>query len=305
MLISKSSLSSAHIINEEIGSKAESPERKLKFTSYKNKKNENRHRVLLEFDDQCFQFVDSDAHEEAKQLFSLSNTIIPCFWCPRVPSHLPAILCTKVLTKLVELMKEHGNTWSVAHMCVCLPFPEETMMILLASDTIKEHFTSTHHPKMFRLLHLAIEQKSVNACRAIMRCSEYWLNEDPGLFDKDIDHMLPIQKAREIGAQECVDYLMHGQSGHDIYSQKTGGIFGYFSSDVLQLFRTALETKNSTKTKELLKSYPALVRADFVDGNTGLHKAMDAKVHYVGVKCLCMLGCVFVWGIEAVCGHMC
>ena len=279
MLIAKSSLNSDHIINEEVGTKAEDPERTIKFTSYENKKNENRHRVLLEFGDQCFQFVDSDSREGAKQLFSLSNTVIPCFWCPKVTSHLPAILCTEVLTKLVELMKEHGNTWSVAHMCVCLPLPEETMMILLASDSLKEHFTSTCHPKMYRLLHLAIEQKSVNACRAIMRCSEHWLQEDPGLSVEDIDHMLPIQKAREIGAQECIDYLMHGQSGHDMYSQKTGGIFGYFSSDVLQLFRTYLETKNSTKIKELLEGYPTLVRADFIDGNTGLHKAKDAKVH--------------------------
>ena len=80
-----------------------------------------------------------------------------------------------------------------------------------------------------------------------MCCSEYWLKEDPGLYVEDMDHMLPIQKAREIGAQECIDYLMHGQSGHDMYSQKMRGIFGYFSSDVPQLFRTALQIKNSTK----------------------------------------------------------
>ena len=279
MLTSTSLLNSTHITNEEVGSKAESPERKLKFTSYKNKENEDRHLVLLEFGDICFQFIDSDAYEEAKQLFSLSNTVIPCFWCPKVSSHLPTILSTKVLTKLVELMKEHGDTWSVAHMCVCLPLPEETMMILLASDSFKEHFVSTCHPKMYRLLHLAIEQKSVNACSAIMRCSEHWLKEDPGLFVEDIDHKLPIQKAIDIGAQDCIDYLMQGQSSHSMYSQKTGGIFGYFSSDVLQLFHTALETKNCSKTKELLKSYPALVRTDFMDGNTGLHKAKDAKVH--------------------------
>ena len=292
MLIPTSSLNSAHITNEEIGSKAENPERKLKFTSFKNKENEDRHQVLLEFGNLCFQLIDSDDYKEAKQLFLLSNTVIPCFWRPKVPSHLPAILCTEVLTKLVELMKEHGNTWSVAHMCVSLPLPEETMMILLASDPLKEHFTSTCHPKMYRLLHLAIEQKSVNACRAIMRCSKYWLKEDPGLYVEDTDHMLPIQKAREIGAQECIDYLMHGQSGHDTYSQKTGGIFGYFSRDVPQLFCTYLETKNSTKIKELLEGYPGLVRADFINGNTGLHKAKDAKVHiymyvHVGV-CLCV-----------------
>ena len=278
MLIAASLLNSTDVINEEIGRKDESPERKLRFVSYKNNKNESRHRVLLEFGDLYFQFVDSNTYEEAKQFFSLSNSVIPCFWSPKISSHLPTILSTKVLTKLVELIKEHGNTWSVAHMCVCLPLPEETMMILLASEALKEHFTSTHHPKMYRLLHLAIEQKSVNACRAIMRCSEFWLNEDPGLLVEDIDHKLPIQMAMDIGAQECVKYLLEVQSAHDMFNQRTGGIFGCFTTDILQSFQTALETKNCSKVKELLQSHPTLVRADFTDGNTGLHKARDAKV---------------------------
>lgn len=278
MLMSNTSL--LNVTNEEIGSNAENPERKLKLTSYKaDSRNEGRHRVVLDVrldvGDRCFQFVDTDAYEEAKDLFSLSNEIIPCFWSPKVFSHLPTILSPMVLTKLVELMKEHGNTWSVAHMCVSLPLPEETMMILLASDSFKEHFASTHHPKKYRILHLAIEQKSVIACRAIMRCSEHWLEEDPGLFVEDIDHKLPIQKATEIGAQECVEYLMQGQLGHGL---KTEGIFGYFKADVLQLFQYALETKNCNKTRELLQKYPTLTRANFVDGNTGLHKAKDAKV---------------------------
>jgi len=295
MLISTSSLSSVHITGEEIGSKAEDPERKLKFTSYKNQQNEDRHRVVLEFGDRCFQFVDSNAYEEAKELFSLSNKVIPCFWSPKAPSHLPVILTVEVLTKLVELMKEHGDTWSVAHMCVSLPLPEETMMILLASDSFKDQFTSTHHPKKYTLLHLAIEQKSVSSCRAIMRCSEYWLKEDPGLFVEDVDHKLPIQKAIDSGAQKCAEYLMKSQLGHSLYSQKTGGFFGYFSSDVLQLFQTALETKNCDKTRELLEKYPMLVRADFMDGNTGLHKAKDAKVCVrtcvcgVCVLCVCVV----------------
>ena len=128
-----------------------------------------------------------------------------------------------------------------------------------------------------------------------MRCSEHWLKEDPGLFVEDIDHMLPMQKARDIEAQECIDYLMQGQSGHDMYNQKTGGFFGYFSSDVLELFHKALETKNCTKTNELLSSYPALVRTDFMDGNTGLHKAKDAKVHMY----------VFMWHGGGVCVGVC
>ena len=304
MLVAASLLNSADVINEEIGRKDENPERKLKLISYKNDKNESRHRVLLEFADLYFQLVDSNAHEEAKQLFLLSSTVIPCFWSPKVASHLPTILSTKVLTKLVELMMEHGDTWSVAHMCVCLPLPEDTMMILLASDALKEHFTSTHHPKMYRLLHLAIEQKSVDACRAIMRCSEFWLQEDPGLSAKDLDQKLPIQKALDIGAQECVKYLLEVQSFHDMFSKRTGGIFGFFTTDVPQSFQTALETKNCSKVKELLQSHPALVRADFTDGNTGLHKAKDAKVCS---QCVC-LSWSYVMTVVGMCGayvHIC
>ena len=280
MLLTKSLRSSTNVTSEQIGSKAENPERKLKLTNYRGKRDEDRYRVILQFDDDCFQLADSDVFEEVESLFLLSNKIIPCFWSPKVPSQLPKILTTAVLTKLVELIKEHGETWSVAHMCISLPLPEETMMILLASDPLKEHFTSTCHPKKYRLLHLAIGQKSVIACKAIMRCSEHWLQEDPGLFVEDIDHRLPIQMANEIGAQECVDYLMQGQSNHDLYSKRTGGFLGFCTRSVAELFQTTLEAKNSNKIKELLKSYPTLVKTDFIDGNTGLHKAKDAKVYF-------------------------
>ena len=280
MLLSKSLQSSANVTSEEIGSKAENPERKLKLTSYKSKRDEDRHRLLLQFDDNCFQLVDSDAYEEVKSIFLLSNKIVPCFWSPKVSSHLPTILSTAVLTKLVELIKEHGATWSVAHMCVSLPLPEDTMMILLASDSLKEYFTSTCHPKKYRLLHLAIEEKSVIACKAIMRCSEHWLQEDPGLFVEDIDHRLPIQMANDMGAQECTDYLLQGQSSHDFHSERTGGFLGFYSSSVLASFQAALEAKNCNKIRELLKSHPKLVKADFIDGSTGLHKVKDAKVHF-------------------------
>ena len=291
MLLSTSLPNNAQITKEQTGSKAENPERKLTLLSYKNNLNEGRHRVLLQFGDQHFQFVDSDAYEEAKLLFSLSNKVIPCFWSPKVPSHLPNILCTAVLTKLVELIKEHGNTWSVAHMCVSLPLPEDTMMILLASDAFKGHFRSTHHPKQYGLLHLAIEQKSLNACKAIMRCSERWLEEDPGFNIEDIDHKLPIQKAIDVGAQEIIDYLFQGYSLHD---EKMGGYFGFFQASVLPSFQNALETKNYNKTKELLESNPKLIRADFVDGDTGLHKAKDAKVQFLMFVCVNSGGGVWV-----------
>ena len=292
MLLSKSLLNSANVVSEEIGNKAENPERRLKLTSYKGKRDKDRYRLVLQFGDDCFLLADSDAYEEVKSLFLLSNEIVPCFWSPKVPSRLPTILSTAVLTKLVELIKQHGDTWSVAHMCVSLPLPEDTMMILLASDALKEHFTSTRHPKKYRLLHLAIEQKSATACKAIMRCSEHWLKEDPGLFVEDTDHRLPIQLANEIGAQECIDYLLQGQG---LFNERTGGILGFYSSSVLSLFQTALEAKNCIKIKELLKDYPQLVKADFLDGNTGLHKAKDAKVYF---------SVVFVFGGSG-CGGEC
>ena len=133
MLLTKSLRSSTNITSEQIGCKAENPERKLKLTNYKGKRDEDRYRVILQFDDDCFQLADSDIFEEVESLFLLSDKIIPCFWSPKVPSQLPKILTTAVLTKLVELIKEHGETWSVAHMCISLPLPEETMMILTSS----------------------------------------------------------------------------------------------------------------------------------------------------------------------------
>ena len=85
-------------------------------------------------------------------------------------------------------MKEHGDTWSIAHMCVSLPLPEETMIILLASDSFKDHFTSTCHPRGYTILHLAVELNSVSACRAIMRCGDQWLSHmAPGLHVEDIE----------------------------------------------------------------------------------------------------------------------
>ena len=69
MLSSASLPNGAHITGEEIGSKAESPERKLTLTSYKSNRDEDRHRVLLQFGNLYFQFVDSDAYEQEKLLF--------------------------------------------------------------------------------------------------------------------------------------------------------------------------------------------------------------------------------------------
>ena len=110
----------------------------------------------------------------------------------------------------MELIKEHGDTWSVAHICVSLLLSEDTMMKLLTSDSFKEHFTSTHYPKRHTLLHLAIEQNSVSACKIVMQCGDR-LGKDPGVVE-DNEKMLPLQLAIGLNAKECVTYLRKSQS---------------------------------------------------------------------------------------------
>ena len=105
----------------------------------------------------------SDSEESVcnKVLSSVPGCHIPCFWSPKVASHaiLSEIFDETVLTQLVDLISEHGNTWSVAHMCVSLiPLQGNTMMLLLASDSFKYYFRSSVHPKKYRLFHLAVEQ---------------------------------------------------------------------------------------------------------------------------------------------------
>ena len=277
MLVSASTLRGADVIDEEVGKADENPVRKLFLSKY-NIKNEVRSRVLVECDGKTFQLLDSVSHEEVKEFFVTCNDVVPCFWSPKVHSHLTTVFKDKVLTKLVELMRLYGNSWSVAHMCVSLPLPEDTMMILLASDSFKDHFTSTHHPKGYTLLHLAIEQKSLVTCKAIMRCSDRWLDgTDPGFFVEDLDGMIPLQKANEDSAKECLDYLMGSQS--QLVGQKTSGIFGFFGADIIRSFEAMLESKSYEKTKGMLKDNPQLVNEAFVDGSTALHKVKDPKVY--------------------------
>jgi len=160
-------------------------------------------------------------------------------------------------------------------------------MILLASDSFKDHFTSTHHPKDYTLLHLAIELKSLVACKAIMRCSDLWLGgEDPGFFMEDLDGMIPLQKANEENANECRDYLMGSQSHGGLVGLKTPGIWGFFGTDVIESFRAALESKSYDKIRGMLKENPQLVKEPFTDGSTALHKVKDPKVRPL---CRCRL----------------
>lgn len=173
---------------------AEDPRRKLTYNTYEDKR-KARYSIVIQIKNEMIELYSSTDEKDAKSILSTSCEVIPCFWNPKILSHLPEIFTVKVLNKLVELMKEYGDTCSVAHMCVSLPLPEDTMMILLASDSFKDHFTSVHHPKGYTLLHLAIEQNSLSACRAIMRCSDRWLSADPGFHVEDKDGVMPIQKA--------------------------------------------------------------------------------------------------------------
>ena len=62
-------------------------------------------------------------------------------------------------------------------------------------------------PKKYRLLHLAVEQNSLVACKAIMRCSDRWLNMDPGLYAEDTNGNTPIDKAVLSQLWACLEYL--------------------------------------------------------------------------------------------------
>ena len=75
----------------------------------------------------------------------------------------------------------------------------------------KHYFRSSVHPKKYCLLHLAVEQNSLIACKAIMRCSDRWLNVDPGLYAEDTDGNTPIDKAVLSQLWVCLEYLQQSQ----------------------------------------------------------------------------------------------
>lgn len=207
----------------DIGKEEENPSRKLKLCSCRRFGGNplwfgsstvcHEYAVVVEILGKKIALLISDKEDEARTFFNQCFDVIPCFWSPKVTSHakLSEIFSEAILTKLVELIKEHGSTWSVAHMCVCLPLQEDTMMLLLASDSFKYYFCSDVHPKRYRLLHLAIEQNSLAACKAIMRCSDLWLHKDPGLYVEDADGNTPIDIAVLSESQACLDYLQESQ----------------------------------------------------------------------------------------------
>lgn len=272
---------------------AEDPRRRLIYITYANsyeaKRKITRYCIVIEIKNEAIELYSSTDESDIKNVLSISCEVIPCFWSPKILSHLSEIFTVKVLNKLVELMMEHGNTWSVAHMCVSLPLPENTMMILLASDSFKEYFTSVHHPKGYTLLHLAIEQNSLSACRAIMRCSDRWLSADPGFHIEDKDGVMPIQKAIISKSWACLDYLVQSQSAMCINSVPEGSLRPrLFSRSNLKQFQNAVEAKRSTAVKKMLTNNPNFANAGYVDGSICLHKAQDREVSVksgVGVMC--------------------
>ena len=264
---------------------AEEPRRRLMYSTFESKKNTSRYCIVVELKNEAIELYSSADEKDVKSVLSISCMIIPCFWSPKVLSHLSEIFTTKVLNKLVELMREHGDTWSVAHMCISLPLPEDTMTILLASDSFKDHFTSVQHPKGYTLLHLAIEHHSLTACRAIIRCSDRWLSTEPGFHIEDKDGVIPIQKAVISKSWACLDYLVQSQSAHtSAYGSSQHPRL--FSKSNLKHFQNAVKAKRSTTVKKMLASNPNFANAGYVDGSIGLHRAQDCEVC---VRCFIML----------------
>ena len=196
--------SDEQITTEDIGKEEQNPTRILSLCSCKTFDRTVRHSyaVVVEILGNKIALLTSDNEDDARKFFYQCLNVIPCFWSPKVTSE---IFNETMLTKLVELIKEHGSTWSVAHMCVSLPLQENTMILLLASDSFKHYFRSSNHPKKYRLLHLAVEQNSLVACKAIMRCSDCKL--DTGLHTDDADGNTPLEKALSSQSWACLEYL--------------------------------------------------------------------------------------------------
>ena len=257
-------------VSQEIGKEHRDPQRKLKLCTYEKRKDDYWRRVVVDIQGQEFQICDHKVEESARNYFYSCYDVIPCFWSPRDLSHLTDIFTVKVLTKLAELIEQYNITWSVAHMCVSLPLPEETMIVLLTSDSFKEHFTSTHHPKGYTLLHLAIEQNSVSTCKVIMQCGDH-LGKDPDILVKDNEKLQPFQLAINLNAKECVAFLKQSQSQNNSKSY----------CNLLEQFQKAVENKQINKVMKLIEVDPnlKLVNEPFPDGCSGLHKACDHQVY--------------------------
>ena len=265
--LSAKELDETDVVHKEYGPSIKDPTRRLKFCSYMKRGNEAFlwFLIVVEVSKDEFQLLNTLREAEARNIFRLCCDIIPCFW--NVEDCIPEVFSVNVLTKLMELIKEHGNAWSVAHMCVSLPLPKETMKKLLTTDSFKEDFTSTHHPKGYTLLHLAIEQNSVSTCKIVMQCGDR-LGKDPGIVVEDNEKMLPLQLAVRLNAKECVTFLRESQSPNKPKNYL----------DLLEPFQKALESKQIDIVKKMIEADPCLVNESFLDGCSSLHKACDHQV---------------------------
>ena len=252
---------------EEYGQDVKDPVRRLKFCCYKKRGNTAFYWfvVVVEVSKEEFQLLNTFKEDEARKFFYLCCNIIPCFW--NVTTCISVVFTDKILTKLVELIEQHGDTWSIAHMCVSLPLPKEKMTALLTSDSFKDHFTSTHHPKGYTLLHLAIKQNSVATCKIVMQCGDF-LGQDPGILIEDNEKILPFQLATSLNAKECVAFLKQSQSQNTSKNYLT----------LLDQFLKALESKQTDTVRKLIEADPGLVNESFLDGCSCLHKACDHQV---------------------------
>lgn len=262
-------------VSQEIGKEAQNPQRKLKLCTYEKRKNEYWYRVVVDIQGEEFQIFDFDNNNEenARKYFYSCYDVVPCFWSPRSMSHLTDIFTVKVLTKLVELIEQHGSTWSIAHMCVSLPLPEETMLVLLTSDPFKDHFTSICHPKGYTILHLAVELNSLSACRAIMRCGDQWLcDKAHDLHVPDIEGVVPIEKAIVCKAWACLDYFIQSLSLPLPTGSETPPILSG------EMFQRAVTRNLQGMSIGSQQDSPTIVKKVYNDKGINLHKARDPKV---------------------------
>ena len=122
---------------------------------------------------------------------------------------------------------------------------------------------TTHHPKHYTLLHLAVELNSLSACRAIMRCGDE-CGMDPGFHLKDLEGLIPVQRATKSRNKDCLNFCNHNHHIRLCAAQKE-----ICSAN----FKKQLQIRRVIQKKKLLVSNPSLLHEPYVDGSICLHKA--------------------------------
>ena len=127
---------------KEYGHDAKDPARRLTLCCYKKRGNNAFYWFIVTVEvSRRVSIFNTFKEDEARRIFYLC-----CYSFWSVTTCIPVVFTVKVLTKLMELIEQHDDSWSIAHMCVSLPLPEETMMTLLTSESFKDYFMSTHRP---------------------------------------------------------------------------------------------------------------------------------------------------------------